>query len=126
MGASKLGEGVQAWWELTADCATCGQALWNQQPVVPCVGQAWWNQQLILPGVEKHGGINRRSCQVWTSLAASHRLAWQNQQLLLPGVEDEPGEGTPWQNQQPILLGASESLVRRLMVESTADSARCG
>ncbi|CAM6022082.1 unnamed protein product [Sphagnum balticum] len=75
-------------------------------------GQAWWNQQPILPGVDK---------------PMSHcLLAWQNQQLILPGVDDEPGEGTSWQNQQPILRGASESLVRRLMVESTADSARCG
>ncbi len=136
MGASKLDEGVQAWWnqqpilpcvdkpgginsrfchvwtslvESTADSATCGQALWNQQPILPCV--------------DKPGGINRRFCHVWTSLATSHRLAWQNQQLILPGV-DESGEGTPWQNQQPILISASESLVRIHMVESTADSAR--
>jgi hypothetical protein len=107
----------QAWWgcaslvESTADSATCGQALWNQQPILPCV--------------DKPGGINSRFCQVWTSLAMSHGLAWQNQQLVLPGV-DESGEGTPWQNQQPILLSASESLVRIHMVESTADSARCG
>jgi hypothetical protein len=76
--------------------------------------------------VDKPSGINSQFCQVWTSLATSYRLAWQNQQLILPGVDDEPGEGTPWQNQQPILLRANESLVRRFMVESTADSASCG
>jgi hypothetical protein len=110
--------------ESTADSAMCGQAWWNQQPILPCV--------------DKPCGINSRFCHVWTSLVDQQPIlpsvdksghvtlpGMQNQQLILPGV-DEPGEGTPWQNQQPILLRANESLVRTHMVESTADSSRCG
>ncbi len=53
----------QAWWgcaslvESTADSAMCGQAWWNQQPVLPCV--------------DKPCGINSRFCHVWTSLVES-------------------------------------------------------
>jgi hypothetical protein len=62
--------------ESTTDSAMCGQAWWNQQPILPSLamshGLAWQNHQLILPGVDESG----------------EGTPWQNQQPILLGASE--------------------------------------
>jgi len=117
--------------ESTADSAMCGQAWWNQQPILPCV--------------DKPGGISSRFCHVWTSLvesAADSAMCGQalwNQQPILPCV-DKPGGSTAnsakcgqvWPCHIAWHAESTTDSARRrrawrghTMAESTANSATC-